>query len=89
MEGRELAAQTQADFPHLLVLCDEGRGLCEAARVVHARAAPDGSDSATPTTILVDSKGSVRWLFRPSAAITRMRPDDVLQAIDDHMSDSR
>src|SRR5689334_5326629 len=85
VESRELAAQTQAQFPHLLVLCDEGLGLSGAIGVVHAKAAPDGSDAATPTTILVDPKGEVRWLFRPTAVITRLGPDEVLQAVDEHL----
>lgn len=87
MESRDLAAQTQAEFPHLLILCDEGRGLTEAAHLVHAKAAPDGGDAATPTTILVNQDGTVRWLFRPEAAITRLGPDDVLQAIHQHLPD--
>lgn len=85
LENCELAAQTEAEFPHLLVLCDEGHGLSEAVGAVHAKAAPDGSDAATPTTLLVDRHGQLRWLFRPQAAITRLSPDDLLQAIDQHL----
>lgn len=85
LENQNLAAQTQAEFPHLLVLCDEARGLTQAVGAIHARAAPDGSDAATPTTLLVDEQGIVRWLFRPEAAITRLAPDDVLGAIDQHL----
>ena len=85
MDDRELSAQTQAQFPHLLILCDESRSLSEAAGLVHAKAAPDGSDAATPTTVLVDQKGVVRWLFRPDAVITRLSPDAALHAIDQHL----
>src|SRR5438128_1437058 len=52
VEGLDAAKQTQADFPHLLVLADEGRGLSDAVGLIHAHAAPDGSDTATPTTSL-------------------------------------
>jgi alkyl hydroperoxide reductase subunit AhpC len=83
MEGTEDAKQTQADFPHLVVLADEGRGLSEAAALVHARAAPDGKDADTPTTIIVDRHGTVRWLYRPREVIGRLSPDDVLRAIDE------
>src|SRR4051794_23736839 len=76
------AAQTQADFPHLLVLADHGRGLSEAAGLIHPNSAPDGGDTSAPTTILVDRNATVRWLFRPDAAITRLGPDDLLQALD-------
>jgi peroxiredoxin len=85
MEGTDEAQQTQADFPHLLVLADQGRGLSEAAEVVHARAGPDQSDAATPTTILIDRHGTVRWLSRPRAVTVRLSPDEVFQAIDLHL----
>ena len=82
MEGTADAMKTQSDFPHLLVLADEGRGLSEAASLVDAKAAPDGSDVDAPTTILVDKLGMVRWLRRPPAVIARLSPDEVLGAID-------
>jgi peroxiredoxin len=85
IEGLEDAAKTQAEFPHLLVLADEGRGLSEAAGVVHAHAAPDGRDAAAPTTILVDYMGTVRWLYRSGEVVARLSPDEVLRAIDVHV----
>lgn len=85
VEGRDDAAKTQGDFPHLLVLADQERGLSEAAGLIHPRAAPDGSDADTPTTILVDRHGTVRWLYRPREVIARLSPDEVLQAIDQHI----
>jgi len=80
------ARKTQSDVPHLLVLSDAGRGLSESAGLVHPHAAPDGSDADAPTTILVDRHGTVRWLFRPSAVITRLSPDEVLQAVDQYFA---
>jgi peroxiredoxin len=85
VEGPDDAKKTQADFPHLLVLADQGRGLSEAAQLIHTRAAPDGSDADTPTTILVDRHGTVRWLYRSPEVVERLSPDDVLQAIDTHI----
>jgi alkyl hydroperoxide reductase subunit AhpC len=85
MEGTEDAAKTQADFPHLLVLADKERGLSDAAKLVHERAAPGGKDADAPTTVLVDRHGTVRWLYRPREVIGRLSPDDVLEAIDAHM----
>jgi peroxiredoxin len=85
VEGPDDARKTQADFPHLLVLADQGRGLSEAAELIHPRAAPDGSDADAPTTILVDRHGTVRWLYRSSEVIARLSPDDVLGAIDTHI----
>jgi peroxiredoxin len=85
MEGIEDARQTQTQFPHLHVLADAGRGLSEAGGLVHPKTAPDGGDTDAPTTILVDRHGTVRWLYRSTAVIVRLSPDEVLQAIDMHM----
>jgi alkyl hydroperoxide reductase subunit AhpC len=85
MEGTDEAEQTQADFPHLVVLADRGRGLSEAAGIVHPGAARDGSDADAPTTILVDRHSTVRWLYRPRAIIVRLSPDELLQAIEQHI----
>lgn len=85
IEGAEDARKTQADFPDLLVLADEGRGLSDAAALIHAHAKPDGADADAPTTILVDHSGVVRWLYRSPLVAARLSPDDVLQAIDAHM----
>ena len=85
VEGPDDARQTQADFPHLLVLADQGRGLSDAVGLIQSHAAPDGSDADAPTTIVVDRHGTVRWLFRPGAVITRLSPDEVLRAIDEHI----
>lgn len=85
MERLDAAGKTQAQFPHLVVLADQGRSLSEAAGLVHAGAAPDGSDVDVPTTLLVDRRGSVRWLYRSPEVIARLSPDEVLQAIDESL----
>ena len=82
VEGPDDARKTQADFPHLTVLSDEGRGLSEAAGLIHPHAAPDGRDADVPTTILVDRRGTVRWVYRSPSVIARLSPEEVLQAID-------
>ena len=69
----------------MLVLADQGRGLSEAAKVIHEHAAPDGGDADMPKTILVDRQGMVRWIYRPSAIITRLSPGEVLQLVDQHL----
>ena len=85
MEGPDDTRKTQADFPHLTVLSDQGRGLSEAAGVVHSHAAPDGGDTDVPTTILVDRRGVVRWLYRSPSVIARLSPEAVLRAIDQEL----
>ena len=82
VEGQDDARKTQADFPHLTVLSDEGRSLSGAAGLIHPHAAPDGGDTDVPTTILLDRRGTVRWLYRSPSVIARLSPDDVLRAID-------
>jgi alkyl hydroperoxide reductase subunit AhpC len=85
VEGLDDAKKTQADFPHLMVIADSGRGLSEAAGVIHPQSAPDGGDTAAPTTILVDHGGIVRWLYRSAEVVGRLSPDEVLQAVDEHL----
>ena len=85
LEGVDDAMKTQAEFPHLVVLADESRGLSTAAGVVHPHAGPDGADADAPTTILVDRAGVVRSLYRSPAVIERMSPDDVLREVDKTM----
>ena len=82
VEGQDDARKTQADFPHLTVLSDEGRSFSGAAGLIHPHAAPDGGDTDVPTTILLDRWGTVRWLYRSPSVIARLSPDDVLRAID-------
>ncbi len=82
VEGLSDAQQTQKDFLHLLVLSDSGHQLTEAAGTLHAQAGPDSSDIDAPTTIVVDRRGTVRWLYRSDRAIARLSPDDVLSAVD-------
>jgi peroxiredoxin len=79
------AQKTQKDFPHLLVLADSGRGLTDAAQVLHPHAAPDGGDADAPTTFLVDRHGTVRWWYRPAMVSSPLSPDEVLQVIEQHM----
>ena len=81
LEGAEDAQKTQADFPHLRVLTDAGRGLSDAVGLIHRNSSPTGGDTSAPTTIIVDQYGKVRWLYRSSTAIARLSPEEVLQAV--------
>jgi peroxiredoxin len=85
IEGQGEAGQSQNEYPHLIVLSDSARSLANAADVIHRRSAPDGGDSAAPTTFLLDSEGRVRWMFRPDRYIERISPSDLLAAIDQHL----
>jgi peroxiredoxin len=85
VEGPEDAQRTQADFPHLTVLADQEQDLSRKFQLLQPGAAPDGKDVDAPTTILLDGRGVVRWLFRPSEIIARLPADDVLKAVDAHI----
>jgi len=89
VEGPEDARKTQDQFPHLVVLADQGRGLSDAVDLIHHHANPHGGDADAPTTILVDRHGQVRWLYRSPRVIARLSPDDVLQAVDQHLAAGR
>ena len=71
LEGHDLTAQTQREFPHLVIVSDEGRELSNAVEVINRGTAPDGSDCAIPTILLLDQSGTVRWLHRPERFIAR------------------
>jgi peroxiredoxin len=86
VEGPEAARQTQADFPHLVVVADAGRGLTAVADVLHPHSAPDKGDTAAPATLLVDRQGTVRWAYRPERFLARLSPDELLAAIDQHVA---
>jgi peroxiredoxin len=85
IENLEAAKATQADFPHLVVVSDAERNLSQALAVIHPHSAPDGGDSAAPTTILIDGAGTVRWTFRPDRVPGRLSPEQLLAAIDKEM----
>jgi peroxiredoxin len=82
VEDQEKAKATQDDFRHLVVVSDAGRKLSGALAVIHPKSAPDGGDTAAPTTLLIDGAGAVRWVYRPERVMTRLRPSEVLAAID-------
>jgi peroxiredoxin len=85
LEGPEVAKATQKEFPHLVVVADSRRKLAEAVEVIHRQSAPDGGDTSAPTTLVVDGKGTVRWMFRPDRFLTRLTAADVLAALDEHL----
>jgi alkyl hydroperoxide reductase subunit AhpC len=89
IEDSDAARQTQAQFPHLLVVADAARRLSTVADVIHPQSGPNGRDSAAPATLLVDRQGIVRWQYRPARYLSRLSPDELLAAIDQHLSVDR
>jgi len=86
LEDPATVARTQDKFPHLKLAADKDGKLIDVAQVRHARAAPDGGDAAAPTTVLIDRAGVVRWIFRPERYLTRLSPDELLAAVDQHLA---
>jgi peroxiredoxin len=85
VEGTEDAKKTQAAFPHLIVVSDVRRGLSSAAGVLPV-AAPPGGGIASPTTLLLDRLGTVRWAYRYFGPLS---PNEMLAAINEHLAVGR
>jgi peroxiredoxin len=71
-------AQTQAKFPHLVLVSDAGHKLAGAAEVIGQHRSPEGEETAAPTTFVIDRTGTVRWIFRPARFIERLPVDELL-----------
>ncbi len=89
VDGLEDSQKTQNRFPHLVIVSDASLGMTRAAEVVHAHTGPKGNDIAIPTTFLMDSQGTVRWVFRPSGVATRLSPSEVLDAVERYLPAGR
>jgi peroxiredoxin len=85
LDGLDDSAKTQSKFPHLVVISDEKEGLAKAAGTLGPQKSPSGGDTNAPTTILVDRRGEVRWVFRPDRFLERLGPDQVLAEVDKHL----
>ncbi len=90
LDNLEETGKTQRKFPHLTLVSDAGRSLAGAAEVIGPHHSPvDGSITAAPTTVLIDRRGQVRWLFRPDRYLERLSPDEVLAKAAEHFGDGR
>jgi peroxiredoxin len=86
IEDQKTARESKEAYPHLTVVADADGRMCEALQVVHPGAGPGGKDIAAPTTILVDGQGRVRWLFRSDRLVSRLSPEQLLAAVDEHLA---
>jgi peroxiredoxin len=82
IEGPDDAKQTQARFPHLIVLSDESRSLSNAVAVIHPDSNPYGGDTSAPTTLIIDDAGKVRWTYRSGNVVSRLSPQELLAELD-------
>ena len=84
LDNLEDSKATQERFRDLIVVADFEKKLSEAVKVVHGADGPNA-----PTTILVDGQGVVRWVFRAERFLTRLSPEELLRAVDQHMGVSK
>ena len=73
--SQELATRLRLDYRFV---ADRDLALTRRYGLVHARGGPDGEDVPTPTTVVLDRDGVVRWLWvssnfqvRPDPAVVR------------------
>jgi len=73
----------------ITVVADQGHKLVDAVAVLHAGAGEHGEDVAVPTTIIVDKRGVVRALFRPTSVARRLSAREVLAIVDNEWASNR
>ena len=85
LDNLEDSAKTQTKFPHLTIASDSEQTLAKAAKVLGPHHAPDGKETTAPTTVLIDNKGLVVWVYRPDAFITRLSVGDLIAKVDEYL----
>ena len=83
LDNREETAKTAKKFPHLVIVSDEQGSISGAAEVIGPHHGPDGKETLSPTTILIDRRGQVRGVFRPDRFVERPKPEEVLARVDE------
>jgi peroxiredoxin len=82
----EDSKKTQDTFPHLQVVSDAELNIADALAIRDKKNKGEhGKETNSPTTILVDKTGTVRWVYRADRFITRLSPEEVLSAVDQHL----
>ncbi len=85
LDNQEDTAKTAKKFPHLVVVSDEQGNLSGAVEVLGPHHGPDGKETLSPTTILIDRRGLVRWALRPTRYVERLKPEEVLAKVDESL----
>ena len=65
-----------------LFLSDDKAQVIHQWHLVHPHAGIDGADIARPAEYLLDSRGKVRWANLTESYLVRIRPRQLLQAVD-------
>jgi peroxiredoxin len=66
------------------LISDASLSMAKAFDVLGPNFGPDGKLTMSPTTMLIDQAGIVRWIFRADRFIERIAPDDLLAAAKAH-----
>jgi len=88
LDGREDTKSTQEKFPHLVIVSDAAKSLAGAVEVIGPHHTPDGGETVSPTTVLIDRHGQVRWLFRADRYLERLSADEVLAKVTEHLNNA-
>ena len=85
-DNLEDSKKTQDTFPHLQVVSDAELNIADALAIRDKKNKGEhGEDTNAPTTILVDKTGTVRWVYRADRFITRLSPEELLKAVNEHL----
>jgi peroxiredoxin len=85
-DNLEDSKKTQDAFPHLQVVSDAELNMADALAVRDKKnKGHHGQETNSPTTILVDKTGTVRWVYRADRFLTRLSPEELLKAVDEHL----
>ena len=78
-ESRKLSQSQGYTFP---ILSDPKAETIRAYGVLHANGGEHGRDIARPAEFLVDQSGTVRWVNMAESVLARLRPETVMQEVD-------
>ena len=65
------------------LLSDPGAKTIRAYGIVHEHGGEEGRDIARPAEFLLDQTGTIRWVNLAKTVLARLRPETVLQVIDE------
>ena len=69
------------------LLSDADAGVIRRYDLLHRGAGPKGADIARPAEFLIDAHGIVRWVNLTDNIAVRVRPEQVLEALNELRGD--
>jgi peroxiredoxin len=77
--SRRLGEKAGLTFP---LLADPEEKVIRPYDLLHIRGGPKGADIARPAEFLIDSSGTVRWVYLTESATVRARGEELVRAVD-------